>query len=286
VTLRAEYIKENAMKKGYVETSGGWMYYSDQGTGEPVIWLHQSNFSSGEFEKVIPLVAKEYRCIAPDTLGYGYSDPAPLNWEFQNWIDAVPEFMDGLGLEKAHLVGHHTGALLVAAVAAQYPERVMKCVMNGCVVPEPEQAKKFYEAQKGEPLIGPLEIRRDGSQCIRMWKWQQRENPESPDIGVLYATIANWEHYYKQGSDVFNKYFTYDLRNDFPNIKAECLVSLGTKEQFNPNQPSFLNPELAGQMIPGAKTLTIEGAGILFWYDLPERGAQIVLDFLAGREVK
>jgi pimeloyl-ACP methyl ester carboxylesterase len=274
------------LKKGYVETPAGWMYSMEEGEGEPVIWLHQSNFSSGEFAKVTPLVAGEYRCIAPDTMGYGWSDPAPLDWEFKDWVDVVPRFMDGLGIEKAHLVGHHTGALLVAAVAAHYPDRVMKCLMNGCVVPEPETAAKFYEAQKQEPLIGPLEIRRDGSQCIRMWKWQQRENPDSPDIGVLYATIANWEHYYKQGGDIFNKYFAYDLRDDFPKIKAECLCLMGTKEQFNPNQPGFLDPNLAANTISGAKTLLVEGAGILFWYDMPERGAQIVIDFLKGREVK
>ena len=262
------------------------MHYREAGGGPPLLLLHQAPLSGAEFEAVIPYLSPHFRVIAPDLPGHGASDDTPREYEVEDFTQSLREFMDALGIERAGLAGHHTGAVLALSIAVNHSERVMKCVMNGCVVPEPEQAKKFYEAQKSEPLIGPLEIRRDGSQCIRMWKWQQRENPETPDMGVLYATISNWEHYYKQGGDVFNKYFSYDLRNDFPNIRAECLVSLGTKEQFNPNQPSFLDPELAGQMIPGAKTLTIEGAGILFWYDLPERGAQIVLDFLAGREAK
>jgi len=273
------------MKKGFADTPGGQMFYLTEGSGYPVVFFHQSNFSSGEFVKVIPLVAKEFQVFAPDTLGYGYSDPAPLHWEFKDWINVLPAFMDAVGIKKAHVVGHHTGSLLAAALAAYYPERVNKLILNGCVLPEPEQAKKFYEQQKSEPPIGPLKLERDGSHAIRMWKWQLRENPESPDEAVLYATIANWEHYFKQGGDIFNRYFSYDLGQDLPKIKAETLCLMGTKEQFNPNQPGFLDPATAANAIPGAKARAVEGAGILFWYDIPEVGAKIVLDFLKDSRV-
>lgn len=268
------------MNKGFVDTPGGQMFYLTEGSGYPVVFLHQSNFSSGEFIKVIPLVAKEFQVFAPDTLGYGYSDPAPLDWKFKDWVNVLPHFFDGVGIKKAHVIGQHTGALLGAALAAHYPERVDKLILNGCVIPDAEQAKKFYEQQKSESAIGPLELERDGSHAIRMWKWQLRENPESLNEAVLYATIANWEHYFKQGGDIFNQYFAYDLTNDLPRIKSETLCLIGTKEQFNPKQPTFLELATAVNMIPGAKTKVVEGAGILFWYDMPEVGAKIVLDFL------
>jgi pimeloyl-ACP methyl ester carboxylesterase len=272
-------------KRGYVKVTGGWMYYAVWGRGEPVIMLHQSSFSSGEFAKVAPLIAAGgYKVFTPDTMGYGWSDPAPMEWQFKDWVDRIPEFMDKLKIEKAHFIGHHTGALLAAATAAHYPKRVISLWLNGCVVPDKMQAKKFYEAQLKEPPIGPLEIKRDGSHVIRMWKWQLRENPTASDLGVLYATIANWEHYYKQGNDVFNKYFAYDLDKDFPKIKAPALVTLGTAEEFNPNQPTFPDPGMAGRMIPGAVSKTIEGAGILFFYEMPEKAAGIALDWLS--EVK
>ena len=272
-------------KKGFVKVTDGWMYYHIMGRGEPVIVFHQSSFSSGEFAKFVPLLARGgYKVITPDTMGYGWSDPAPMRWQFKDWIDRVPEFMDALKIEKAHLIGHHTGALVAAATASNFPKRVMSLWLNGCVVPDPEQAKKFYEMQLKEPLIGPLEIKRDGSHAIRMWKWQLRENPNASDVGVLYATIANWEHYYKQGNDIFNKYFAYHLDQDFPKIKAPTLVSLGTAEEFNPRQPTFPEPEMAGKMIRGAKNMVIEGAGILFFYEMPEKAAKVALDWLS--EVK
>jgi pimeloyl-ACP methyl ester carboxylesterase len=272
-------------KRGFARVSGGWMNYAAWGRGEPVIMLHQSSFSSGEFVNVAPLIAAGgYRVITPDTMGYGWSDPAPLEWQFKDWIDRIPELMDRLKIQRAHFIGHHTGALLAAAMGSQYPKRVTSLWLNGCVVPNKEQAKKFYAAQLKEPPIGPLEIKRDGSHAIRMWKWQLRENPSASDIGVLYATIANWEHYYKQGNDVFNKYFAYHLDKDFPRIKAPTLVSLGTAEEFNPNQPTFPNPDMAGKMISGAKNIVIEGAGILFFYELPDKAARVALDWL--KEVK
>lgn len=268
-------------KKGFVKVKDGWMCYATYGRGEPVIMLHQSSFSSGEFDKAAPLIAGGgYKVITPDTMGYGWSDPAPMKWRFKDWIDRIPEFMDGLKIESAHFIGHHTGALLVAATAAHYPKRVRSIWLNGCVVPDKEQARKFYQMQLKEPPIGPLEIKRDGSHASRMWKWQLRENPSASDVGVLYATIANWEHYYKQGNDVFNKYFAYNLDEDFTNIKTPALVSLGTAEEFNPRQPTFPDPGMAGRMIPGVKNIVIDGAGILFFYELPEKAAKVALDWL------
>lgn len=59
---------------------------------------------------MIPLVAKKYRVYSPDTLGIGFSPPAPGDWEFEQLCDSFIEFMDALGIEKASLVGQQTGS--------------------------------------------------------------------------------------------------------------------------------------------------------------------------------
>jgi len=271
------------MKKAFADTPGGQIFYLVEGSGEPVLMLHQSSLSSFEFTKVIPLIAKEYQVFAPDTMGYGYSDPAPLEWDFPDYVDCIAYFMDAVGIKKAHLVGHHTGARLATALAIKYPERVNKMVLNGgsSAPVDKQEVIGFYEKyMKTEPLTGPLEIERNGSHAIRMWKWQLRENPVSPLEAVLRALLANWEHYSKQGRDLFcaliKEAITYEAEKELPKIKSPTLILRGTQEITNPLQPK----QKPVQLIPGAKYLDVVGGAILFWYDMPELGARIVLDFL------
>lgn len=47
------------------------MAYVEAGDGEPLFLLHGCPLSAGEWEAVLPLLARHYRVIAPDWLGLG-----------------------------------------------------------------------------------------------------------------------------------------------------------------------------------------------------------------------
>jgi len=95
-----------------LKASGFQMYYETMGKGKPVIFIHQSWWNNFEFEKVLPLVAKKYTVFSPDTLGFGFSPPAPWDWEFEQLCDSFIEFMDALSIDKASF-GPHSGAGLL-----------------------------------------------------------------------------------------------------------------------------------------------------------------------------
>jgi len=95
-----------------LKASGFQMYYETMGKGKPVIFIYQSWWNNFEFEKVLPLVAKKYRVFFPDTLGFGFSPPAPWDWEFEQLCDSFIEFMDALSIDKASF-GPHSGAGLL-----------------------------------------------------------------------------------------------------------------------------------------------------------------------------
>ena len=112
------------VKRGYADIGdGNQKYYETMGEGYPLIMLHQSWCSSFEFERVIPLLAQNYKVYAPDTLGFGFSQPAPEWWEFSDFTDAVMAFMDDLGIEKAHFTGQHTGSLIMVDLDARHKDR-------------------------------------------------------------------------------------------------------------------------------------------------------------------
>jgi pimeloyl-ACP methyl ester carboxylesterase len=77
--------------------------------------------------------------IAPDMVGFGYSDrPKDVTYGLDTWADQVVGLMDTLGIDKAHMVGNSFGGSIALRIAAQHPERVGKLVLMGSMgVPFP-----------------------------------------------------------------------------------------------------------------------------------------------------
>ena len=62
------------MKKAYIDLKRGQMHYRFAGNGDPVVMLHMSGNSSGEYEGSGNILAQKYSVYAVDLFGFGYSD--------------------------------------------------------------------------------------------------------------------------------------------------------------------------------------------------------------------
>jgi pimeloyl-ACP methyl ester carboxylesterase len=94
--------------------------YHERGAGQPILFLHGLTASRGVFDPVMDLLAADYRVIAVDLPGHGDS-PAlvrgePLTPRAQAF--AVGQFLDALGLDKAHVVGNSMGGWVALELAA------------------------------------------------------------------------------------------------------------------------------------------------------------------------
>ena len=81
------------MKRGYANTPEGQMHYTVEGSGEPLLLLHQTG-SSRSLMKLLPLLSKDYRVFAIDNLGEGNSDPLPPQVEIRDMARSYVHFMD------------------------------------------------------------------------------------------------------------------------------------------------------------------------------------------------
>jgi pimeloyl-ACP methyl ester carboxylesterase len=112
-----------------VPVTGGTMHYVEVGTptGEPVLLLHKLGGWAADWRHVAELLADEYRVLVVDMPGHGGST---LTKE-ETWAHpitessiALREFLDALGLERAHLMGSSLGGVVSTLFASQTPERV------------------------------------------------------------------------------------------------------------------------------------------------------------------
>ncbi|MFE2961168.1 alpha/beta fold hydrolase [Nocardia tengchongensis] len=110
--------------------------YHDVGAGSPVLLLHGSGAGVSAWANwrgLIPVLSQRFRVIAPDLVGFGYTSlPEPAEFAiFDTWIDQVLALLDGLGIEKAHVVGNSFGGGLALHLATRHPERLDRIVLMG-----------------------------------------------------------------------------------------------------------------------------------------------------------
>lgn len=98
----------------------------EHGAGPLVLCLHGFPDSPRTFRhQVDDLVAAGYRVVTPTLRGYEpSSQPKDGNYRAQVVADDVIAWLDQLGVERCHLVGHDWGAIVSYMVAAKAPERL------------------------------------------------------------------------------------------------------------------------------------------------------------------
>lgn len=118
----------------FFERSTGRLHYHEAGDGPPLILLHGSGPGvSGwsNFEGNLPAFAEHFRVLILDMPGFGESDPVPGNPMDAAEV-ALGDFMDGLGLGCADLLGNSMGGIVAARFASENPDRVRRlCSMAG-----------------------------------------------------------------------------------------------------------------------------------------------------------
>ncbi len=150
-------------------TNGRWgprqVHYRRVGSGPVVLCLHQSPLSSRDMLATMERWKTHFTCIAPDTPGFGLSDPLGVDRaEASDFAEAVIEFMDALGIERAAIYGFHTGAMISGALAAAHPDRIVCAAVNGYVVMTEPDRQDFIEH-----YLPPLQPKWDGSHLTWLW---------------------------------------------------------------------------------------------------------------------
>jgi abhydrolase domain-containing protein 6 len=99
--------------------------YSEGGKGEPVVLLHGFGASADNWNRFAARLTRRYRVIAPDLPGWGQSTRREAeSYGYPRQVERLQQFLEQLGLERFHLVGHSMGGFIASAYAARYPEKV------------------------------------------------------------------------------------------------------------------------------------------------------------------
>jgi pimeloyl-ACP methyl ester carboxylesterase len=121
----------------FADVNGTRMHFQDAGDldGVPLVLVHGFASSTLVWSKVfLRLADKGFRVLAPDLLGYGYSEkPHRGKYTIEAQAKALIGLLDRLEISRAIFIGSSYGGAVAATCALDYPDRVQKLILVGTV---------------------------------------------------------------------------------------------------------------------------------------------------------
>jgi 3-oxoadipate enol-lactonase len=111
------------------------------GQGDAVIFVHGLGGTSNVFTPQVMALGSRYRTVRPDLAGSGRS-PAGGSLSIGGFADAVVRLARGLGVERAHFVGHSMGTIVCQQVAVNEPRLARSLALFGPLLAPPDPARQ------------------------------------------------------------------------------------------------------------------------------------------------
>jgi pimeloyl-ACP methyl ester carboxylesterase len=117
-----------------VEVPAGTIEYRERGSGRPLVFVHGVGVNGDLWRAVVPELAGDFRCIAPDLPLGGHSLPLGdgTDLSLPGLARIVADFVEALGLDDVVIVANDTGGAVSQSLVGRHPERIGALVLTSC----------------------------------------------------------------------------------------------------------------------------------------------------------
>jgi pimeloyl-ACP methyl ester carboxylesterase len=116
----------------YIEINDATIFYETYGDKNPaqtpIVLIHGSTVDHTEWDTVVSALAKFYHVFTPDCRGHGKSNNPRMSYSFKELADDVAAFVQAMGYEKAHIIGHSNGGNVALVTLMEHPEMIQTCI--------------------------------------------------------------------------------------------------------------------------------------------------------------
>jgi len=120
-----------------ISAAGLQTNFHDVGEGFPALLIHGSGpgvTAWANWRLAIPALAKHSRVLAPDMLGFGFTErPSGIDYNLDAWVNHALGVLDTLGVTQTDVIGNSFGGAIALALAIRHPQRVRRLVLMGSV---------------------------------------------------------------------------------------------------------------------------------------------------------
>lgn len=241
--------------------------YTEQGSGEAVLFLHGWGSNIKLWQGLIDTVSPAYKALALDMPGFGESEEPPAPWSVDDYVDFVLKFMATYNPKSVILVGHSFGGrVIIKMLQRQLPFEVKKIILIDSAGIKPKRTFKqklsllAYKTGRKFMSLPPMKkLFPDAVENMRKKRGSADYNSATPVMRQTLVKVVN-----------------EDLTKLLANIKASSLLIWGTADTATP----LSDGELMEKLIPDAGLVKVTGAGHYSFLEAPEFVARVIKSFL------
>jgi pimeloyl-ACP methyl ester carboxylesterase len=259
--------------------NGTDLYCERRGAGEPLLLIQgMAGHSLHWGESFLVLLERDFELVLYDHRGLGRSAPADGSFTIAGLAADAVALLDGLGIESAHVLGISMGSMVAQELALAAPGRVRTLTL-GCTYCGGPGAR-FTDETVVDALAAAI-LSGDPDRKIRTgWEF---------NVSTRFAAAdGNFEHFSELAASypvalpmIFAQVqaiMAHDTSERLPGIGAPTLVVHGSADRML----APVNGEIVAGLIPGARLELLDGAGHMFFWEQPERAAELVREHVAA----
>lgn len=232
-----------------------------------LLCFHMSPNSSRVYAGFLAAMGVDRVAVAPDTPGFGESDPPAQPPSIEDYAAAMGDVIDALGLGTVDLMGYHTGSETSVALALARPGQVRRLVLVSAPIFTPEERVEFQRLYDHDPITA------DGSHLVKKWQARVRWAGPGKTLDMMAddfhdalrnPAISWWGHHAA---------FSYDMAGQLARVKQPILV-------LNPDDDLHQHTLRAAGMMQNGRILHLPNWGHGFLDVHTDAARRIVTDFL------
>jgi pimeloyl-ACP methyl ester carboxylesterase len=254
--------------------------YLEAGEGPPLVLLHGIGSAARSFRDQLDRLSAGYRVVAWDAPGYGGSPPleavAPTA---DDYAERLAAFLDALGIETCHLLGHSLGCLMAARFAVRHPARVLSLSLCSIatghgLLADGERKRLLAQRIDAVAQLGPAEMARQrGPRLVA----------PGASAAILQRVIDTMATVRPDGyAQAARMLSTADIKADIARLMPTLPLQIVYGEADIITPPAR-NLEVAA-LRPGVPVAVVPGAGHALYLEQPQAFNAIVAGFLAAKD--
>lgn len=277
-TLRGEEEKE-------VQLTQGTIRYREAGAGAPVVFVHGFLANGHLWRHVVPLLAGQFRCIAPDWPLGGHTTPMPPDADLtpRGLARLVGDFLTGLDLREVTLVGNDTGGAICQLVIAHHPERIGRLVLTNCDAFEHFPPPLLLPFKWGGAVPG---FTAGLAHLLRLYPARRllsasvaRRRPDPAVLDAYFTPLIRDRRVRRDVTKVLraiSNRATLEAARAFPTFRKPVLLAWGEDDVLFP----IRDAERLQRTFPDARLARVARARTFVSEDQPRRLAELIAAFL------
>ncbi len=259
------------IRREFVDTPLGQVLVRTGGSGKPVFLLHNTYLGSESFERggFLEGMADRYQVYAPDAIGQTDSDQPPYALEIADYATNLGDVMNGLGVQKASLVGSHTGASIALELAVAQPEKVDALVFAGLPLWTARQRDKTSQMDR----FNAWDYRANGTHLTDLWQARTGSITHGLNPEQMHKQFLAFLRSGPRVHEPLLALFRYEPRDRLPLVNTRVLAVAAEGDPFKEQIPEIT------AAIPSTQTTILPGGTLLHAFD-PDGLLAALTDFL------